>query len=220
MTAGALLLPLPARQPRPWWQQFLLDAFGLLATSTGVTGPGSAATSAQPAQPSPATPPPADLDALMREHAAAAYRVALSILRDRDLAEDVTQEAMLKAWLALPSYRGDAPLRNWVLRITHNAAISAVRARRATPMDPFELPETANPISTERDAHGQLLLEAFRDALGELDDLSRSIVVLREVEQLSYEEIAELLDVALPTVKTRLLRARRHLARVLEGWRP
>ena len=56
--------------------------------------------------------------------------------------------------------------------------------------------------------------------LRELDDLSRSVVVLREVEGLSYEEISQVLDVPLPTVKTRLLRARRVLATALEGWKP
>jgi RNA polymerase sigma-70 factor, ECF subfamily len=215
MTAGIVLLP-EVRQPRSLgWRNLLRTALALLSQSTNPHGGPSPTT----ATATLVTPAPADLDQLMRDHAGAAYRVALSIVRDRDTAEDVVQEAMVKAWLALPGYRGDAPLRNWVLRITHNTAISALRARRSIPVDPFELPETANPISTERDAHGQLLVEAFRDALGELDELSRSIVVLREVEQLSYEEIAELLDVALPTVKTRLLRARRHLARVLEGWR-
>lgn len=214
MAAGILVHPEVWLPRAPDWRRLLAGARLLLSSGTGPgSGPSQATTAVL------TTPPPADLDSLMREHAAAAYRVALSIVRDRDLAEDVTQEAMVKAWLALPGFRGDAPLRNWVLRITHNTAISALRSRRAIPVDPFELPEMPNPISTERDAHGQLMVEAFRDALDELDELSRSIVVLREVEQFSYEEIAELLEVPLPTVKTRLLRARRHLARVLEGWR-
>ena len=63
-------------------------------------------------------------------------------------------------------------------------------------------------------------MAAFEAALDTLDDLSRSVVVLREVEGMSYEEIATVLEVPLPTVKTRLLRARRVLATALEGWRP
>ena len=155
----------------------------------------------------------------MTEHAEAAYRVALSVTRDHDLAQDVTQDAMLKAWQALPTFRGDSPLRNWVLRITHNTAISALRKRREVLQDPFELPEEEAGRSVERQAHGRMALDAFEAALDELDELTRSIVVLREVEALSYDEIAELLDVPLPTVKTRLLRARRQLAAALEGWR-
>ncbi len=159
------------------------------------------------------------LEELMTEHAEAAYRVALSVTRDPDLAQDVTQDAMLKAWQALPTWRGDAPLRNWVLRITHNTAISALRKRREILQDPFEMPEQATSRSVERQAHGRMALDAFEEALGRLDELTRSIVVLREVESLSYDEIAELLDVPLPTVKTRLLRARRQLSASLEGWR-
>ena len=159
------------------------------------------------------------LEELMTEHAEAAYRVALSVTRDPDLAQDVTQDAMLKAWQALPTWRGDAPLRNWVLRITHNTAISTLRKRREIVQDPFEMPEPATQRSVERQAHGRMVLDAFEEALGRLDELTRSIVVLREVESLSYDEIAELLEVPLPTVKTRLLRARRQLSASLEGWR-
>lgn len=159
------------------------------------------------------------LEELMVEHAEAAYRVALSVTRNHELAEDVTQDAMLKAWQALPTFRGDAPLRNWVLRITRNTAISALRKRREVLQDPFEMPEEAAGRTVERQAHGRMALGAFEVALGELDELTRSIVVLREIEAFSYDEIAELLDVPLPTVKTRLLRARRQLAAALEGWR-
>ena len=72
----------------------------------------------------------------------------------------------------------------------------------------------------ERQAHGRLALQAFHEALEELDELTRSIVVLREVESMSYDEISEVLNVPLPTVKTTALRARRQLAASLEGYRP
>ena len=67
---------------------------------------------------------------------------------------------------------------------------------------------------------GRIAVGELRDALGELDELSRAIVVLREVEGLSYDDTAATLGVPIPTVKTRLLRARRQLAASLEGWRP
>lgn len=161
-----------------------------------------------------------DLDTMMREHGDAVYRVAYSVTRDRELAEDVAQEALLKAWTALPTWRGDAPLRNWVLRITHNTAISMLRKRRELVHDPDTLPEQHARSSVESDTQDRLALEAFTAALDELDDLARSIVVLREVESLSYDEIARMLGIPMPTVKTRLLRARRRLAESLEGWEP
>lgn len=198
---------------------WLRAAWELLTFSSGPpTGSGSAGakTSLPGAH---AVAPDVGIEFLMTEHAEAAYRVALSITRDHDLAEDVTQDAMMKAWQALPKFRGDAPLRNWVLRITHNTAISALRGRREVLQDPTELPETAVEASLERQAHGRMALDAFAEALDQLDDLTRSIVVLREVENMSYDEICEVLDVPLPTVKTRLLRARRQLASALEGWR-
>ncbi|MEM9201515.1 MAG: sigma-70 family RNA polymerase sigma factor [Actinomycetota bacterium] len=170
--------------------------------------------------------PAEQLAELTRRHADAVYRVALSVTRDSDLAEDVAQDALLKAWQALPTYRSDAPLKNWLLRITHNTAISALRRRRDVHVDPADLPEgapsahLAPEVSVEDRVEDRASFGAFEEALGQLDDLSRSVVVLREVEGMSYDEIAQVLDVPLPTVKTRLLRARRLLSVALEGWRP
>jgi RNA polymerase sigma-70 factor (ECF subfamily) len=106
------------------------------------------------------------------------------------------------------------------LRITHNTAITTLRRRREEVRDPQFLPEQLARSTTEAEAVDRASIDAFEEALDDLDELSRSIVVLREIEGLSYDEIAEVLDVALPTVKTRLLRARRVLATALEGWRP
>ncbi|MFT7474600.1 MAG: RNA polymerase sigma-70 factor (ECF subfamily) [Verrucomicrobiales bacterium] len=159
------------------------------------------------------------LDELVREHLDAVYRVAYSVVRDSALAEDVAQDAILKAWRALPAFRGDSSMRSWVLRITHNTAISTLRKRREELRDPSMLPEKENRLSTERQVVDRLSASAFEDALNDLDELSRSIVVLREIEGLSYDEIAQMLDVPLPTVKTRLLRSRRVLAAALQEWR-
>lgn len=163
-------------------------------------------------------PTAAQLELLVREHLDAVYRVALSIVRDSALAEDVAQDALLKAWRALPEFRGDSSMRSWLLRITHNTAISTIRKRREELREPELLPERAHGSSTEGQVMGSMSVDAFELALDALDKLSRSIVVLREIEGMSYEEISETLEVPLPTVKTRLLRARRVLANALEGW--
>ncbi len=162
---------------------------------------------------------PDQLHDLVVEYSEAVFRLAASIVRDRALAEDVTQETMVKAWLALPSFRGEGSLRGWIFRIAHNTAISALRSQRALVVDPTEMPEPDLPeASVEEQAETK---EAFSDFLAELhtlDDLSRSIVVLREIEGFSYQEISEILEIPLPTVKTRLLRSRRRLSNALKEW--
>ncbi|MEZ5247479.1 MAG: RNA polymerase sigma factor [Acidimicrobiales bacterium] len=216
-----------ALRPRnPWWENLLAMAGSLDPSTSPPTRP----TPDRSSDPAPSRPdadllamdPAEALAELTRRHADAVYRVALSVSRSHEMAEDVAQDALLKAWQALPSFRGDAPLKNWLLRITHNTAISALRRRRDVHVDPADLPEHPGPphTSVEARVEASISIDAFGTALRELDDLSRSVVVLREVEGLSYEEISQVLDVPLPTVKTRLLRARRVLAASLEGWQP
>ncbi len=164
------------------------------------------------------------LRALVEEHGDSVYRLALSVARDRALAEDIAQEAMVKAWLALPTYRGEGSMRGWLLRITHNTAISVLRSRKAVVMDPVVINDISASFpppkseSVESKVLGNAVVAEFTKSLDLLDELSRSIVVLRELEGLSYDEIAEILDVPLPTVKTRLLRARRRLSTALKEW--
>jgi len=163
---------------------------------------------------------PEELHNLVVEHGDAIYRLALSVVRDQALAEDIAQETLVKAWLALPTFRADASMRSWVLRIAHNTAISTIRRRRAVVMDPDDFPEEATrpDRSVESRVQSDVVMSEFVDALDLLDDLSRSIVVLRELEGMAYDEIAEVLDVPMPTVKTRLLRARRKLGSALREW--
>ena len=163
---------------------------------------------------------PDDLHRLVVDHGDAVYRLALSIVRDNALAEDIAQDTMVKAWLALPTLRSDTSLRSWVLRIAHNTAISTLRSRRAVVIDPHEMPDQVSvpERSVENRVQSGAVVSEFIEALDTLDDLSRSIVVLRELEGLSYDEIADVLDVPLPTVKTRLLRSRRKLGSALREW--
>ena len=157
---------------------------------------------------------------LLELHVDSMYRLARSIVREATLAEDVVQESLIRAWQAAASFRGDASLRSWALRITHNTAISMLRKRREELRDPALLPDTVDVQSgLDRRVQGRLMLDDLWQALDTLDPLSRTITVLREVEGMSYEEISATLEVALPTVKTRLFRARRQLAGTLEHWR-
>ena len=159
-----------------------------------------------------------ELEMLYRNHAPAMYRVAVAVVRNPTLAEDVVQESLVKAWLGLEHFRGDAQLRTWLLRITHNTAVSELRLIRDTPLDPLDLRDREAP-GPDTEVINRALLAAFENALFELDVLSRAIVTLREIEGLSYDEIAEVLGVTLSTVKTRLFRARNELKDRLRGWR-
>ena len=153
------------------------------------------------------------IEDIIRDHSAAMYRVAASVVRDHALAEDVVQESVVKAWQALDTFRGDASIRTWLLRITHNTAISALRKRRDDVTAPSELPERPGQLTVEDAA----LLQADRNeiwvALSQLDPVGRAIIVLREVERMSYEEIADVLELPAATVRTRLFRARQQLVR-------
>ena len=175
--------------------------------------------SSTPADPVVARDDAEELRVLVAEHSEAIYRVARSIVKDAALAEDVTQDTLIKAWQALPTFRGDSSLKSWVLRIAHNTAISTLRRRRDVLHDPTEMPERVTVDTVEQRVQHRAVVSDFEQALDELDELSRSIVVMRELEHMSYDDIAESLGVPLPTVKTRLLRARRTLATALGEWK-
>lgn len=139
------------------------------------------------------------------------YRVSLAIVRDPVLAEDVVQEAVLRAWDNLSTFRGEGSMRGWLLRITHNVAVSELRRRREVPSDPATLP--SRPVEgADYRAVWVSELEAVVAALDTIDELSRSILALRVSEDMAYEEIAQTLGITLGQVKIRLLRARRVLA--------
>ena len=147
------------------------------------------------------------------------YRVAVAIVRDGSTAEDVVQESFIRAWDNLDSFRGDGPIRGWLLRITHNTAVSHLRRTREVPWDPQQMPDqtVAGP---DRKLIDQQDLEAVAVRLDGLDELSRSILALRVSLEMSYQEISETLGVTLGQVKIRLLRARRTLAAETERGGP
>lgn len=242
-SAGIVISRAPALGPALWFPapegfvertlQALRDAAhdvsNQLTLATSVAGIGGskqthsdAGGSAEPAQNDHrAQASEISMEDLVRDHADAVYRVALSVTKDPILAEDVSQDALIKAWQSLPSYRGDAPIRHWILRITHNTAISTLRRRREDVVAPADLPERATTDrSVDVQVQERLAMDRFQTALGDLDGISRSIVVLREVEGLSYIEMSNMLELPLPTIRTRLLRARRQLAEALDGWQP
>ena len=156
---------------------------------------------------------------LINDHSASMYRVARSVVIDAALAEDVVQESLFKVWQKASSFRGESSLRSWALSITHNTAISVLRKRRDELRDPALMSEADAQPSTDRQVAGHMMVDELWDAIATLDPLSRSVVVLREIDGLSYEAIAEALNLPLPTIKTRLFRARKLLSNALSDWR-
>lgn len=164
------------------------------------------------------SPPPSSRDALVLEHADLVYRVILRILRCADDAADVTQDTLVKVWRngeVVPADRR----RAWCARVARNAALDHLRRRACrphVPADPDRIPE---PTSThplpDIDAEGAEFRRHLDNALDELDEPYRSIVVLREVEGLAYQEIADALDLPLGTMKVYLHRAKKRLRQAL-----
>jgi RNA polymerase sigma-70 factor, ECF subfamily len=147
---------------------------------------------------------------LVEQHEQRMYTLAARVLGSREDAADAVQEALVRAWLALPRFRGDARFSTWLYRIVVNAAHDLRPKRRDAPAD--ELPEAADP--RDRFAEQELSGELQR-ALDALDETYRVAVVLYDVLGCSYAEIAEMTGVAEGTVKSRIFRGRSELAQRL-----
>jgi RNA polymerase sigma-70 factor, ECF subfamily len=155
---------------------------------------------------------------LVDRHRSAVVRVAARIVGSED-AEDVSQDAFLRAFHRLGAYRGAAPFRAWLLRITHNAALDHLGRRRPEPVDPSTV--DAAEQSTSRPPAERLELreriERLERKLYGLSPPHRVVLVLRDAEGLSYEEIAHITDTPLGTVKGRLHRARQEFVEMLRA---
>jgi len=154
------------------------------------------------------------------------YRLAKNITRNDEDAEDVLQDAFLKAYTHLDNFKGDSKFYTWIVRIAVNEALMRLRKRktdRTVPLDePVELGEetVAREIAVWEDNPEQRYSkEEWRTILdAAVDDLKpdfRTVFVLRDIEELSTEETAETLGISVPAVKSRLLRARLALRETL-----
>lgn len=160
-----------------------------------------------------------DLEAfgeLIRRHQDFVYGAALRVVRNPVLAQDVAQDAFVRAYKALPDFRGQAAVRSWLYRIATNLALNAVQRRKEYPAE--TLPETPIDSGPEGDTVRGHMAEHLRAAIDELPDDLKHPLVMREYGGLSYLEIAEDLDLPLNTVRTRILRARRSLRGAMEEW--
>jgi RNA polymerase sigma-70 factor (ECF subfamily) len=144
------------------------------------------------------------------------YRAALAMCRDTNLAEDLVQTTMVKALKRFGSFRSGSNIKAWLMRILHNTWIDQLRHRKVVgPTVPVEeqLLESGSDETGEYWSDPQDMMENFSDeqviqALGELPPEQRITLYLSDVEELSQEEVAEITDVAVGTVKSRTSRAR------------
>jgi len=156
---------------------------------------------------------------LIRPYERSVYKMALSLMKDESDAEDVAQEAFLKAFRKLADFRGDAKFSTWLISITLNEARGRLRRKSAVPMESLDQTnEEGGHISPallrdwrevpsealERKEIRAILVEA----IGNLSPLYREVLLLRDVEELSIEETAAALTITAGTVKVRLHRAR------------
>jgi RNA polymerase sigma-70 factor, ECF subfamily len=151
---------------------------------------------------------------LVRRHEAAVFRTALRMLGSRADAEDVAQESFVQAWRSLARFRGESAFSTWIYRIATNRSLNAIAARRPTvDIDAVELaaPQTPAERTEQRDR-----LRATVAAILELEPEARALIVLRELEGLSYAEIATILGIDEKKVKGRLHRARAALVTTVE----
>ena len=165
-------------------------------------------------------------DLLVLRYQHKVVKLVARLLRDPAEAEDVAQEAFVKAYRALGSFRGDSAFYTWLYRIAVNTARNAMAARQRRPLEyETELSEGKQSALESRMRHGDTpeaaaLTEEIRStvnrAVETLPEDLRTAIILREVEGLSYEEIAEAMDCPVGTVRSRIFRAREAIDRSLK----
>ena len=170
---------------------------------------------------------PGAFDAIVRAHQDRVYAFCLRMLSDREDALDVAQEVFLSAYRNLAGFRGEASLSTWLLRIAANRALNRIRQRatrgarevmsiepQADGDSPFQ-PSGREEDRPDRMVESRETRKILEAAIANLDEDSRMLVLLSDVEGLSYEELSEAVGIPLGTVKSRLHRARMALRKML-----
>jgi RNA polymerase sigma-70 factor, ECF subfamily len=171
-------------------------------------------------------------DLLVRKYQHKVVKLVTRYLRNPSDAEDVAQEAFIKAYRALPQFRGDSAFYTWLYRIAINTAKNAIVTRDRSPIN-FDLDlqnveesnsmqmRLADPETPESLLQTEEIRTTVNDAIEALPEDLRTAIVLRELEGLSYEDIAQAMDCPVGTVRSRIFRAReaidRRLSDVFEG---
>ena len=167
-------------------------------------------------------------DLLVLKYQHKVVKLVMRYTRNPQDAEDVAQEAFIKAYRALPQFRGDSAFYTWLYRIAINTAKNALVARNRNPVsyqidaqDGDDGPDLLNRLRDPDTPEGLALTDEIRAtvnaAIDALPDDLRTAIVLRELEGLSYEEIAAAMDCPIGTVRSRIFRAREAIDKKLSG---
>jgi RNA polymerase sigma-70 factor (ECF subfamily) len=168
---------------------------------------------------------------LLRRYQRPVFSLIFRMVRDRELAEDLSQETFVKVLNALDRYRPEYKFSSWVFKIANNAAIDHLRRKELDTLSLEGGPDATTPERLEATAlqlgdqaespldelEARELGSTIEVAIGQLREEYRSCIILRHVEGRPYDEIAEILDLPLGTVKTYIHRARAELRECLDG---
>ena len=154
---------------------------------------------------------------LVETYETSVYRLALRMCGNAHDAEEVAQEAFVAAWKGMPAFRGESKFSSWLYQLTTNAAIDFLRRekrhRATTPIE--DEVDLAAPGTPQQAAEAAEVRQTLQQALDTLTPEHREIFLLRQMRQLSYEEIGRLLGLEAGTVKSRLSRAKKQLREIL-----
>lgn len=162
---------------------------------------------------------------LVRRHQDRAFNLACQMVRNREDALDISQEAFARAYTSLPTFKGEASFSTWLHRIVVNLAIDSLRRKRvagtasyddtrAVPEEPEAEPSTRDdPAAALESKQVRALLAR---GIAQLPPAQQAVLVLREIEGMTYEEISQAVGCSLGTVMSRLFYARRRLQQVLK----
>lgn len=162
-------------------------------------------------------------DMLVLKYQHKIVNLVMRYVRDPELALDITQEAFIKAYRAIPRFRGDSAFYTWMYRIAVNTAKNHLAAQRRRPMDvelDLQDPEQYDLHAKLRETDtpegvtlGNELKETVERAIAALPEDLRTAIILRELEGMSYEEIAQTMECPVGTVRSRIFRARDAIAK-------
>ncbi len=160
---------------------------------------------------------------LVQRHQRYVFNLVFRMLGQYEEANEVTQETFLAAWQGLPGFRGDARFSTWLYRIAYNCALKQLEQRKRDHAVQLAIQAEQSDQSRYTDERVEAEIEAYdrqrmvREHLANLPAKYRMVLVLRHLQEMTYEEMAEILTIPIGTIKTHLFRARNLLKERLEA---
>jgi RNA polymerase sigma-70 factor, ECF subfamily len=160
---------------------------------------------------------------LMQRHQRRVFTMAWRMLQDYEEANEITQEAFFAAWQGLPAFRGEAPFSTWLYRIFYHCCLRQLERhkRERTLQAVVQAKQILKSVNEEKLAEDGIELREWqavvREQLEQLPSRYRLVLILRHFQEMTYEEMAEVLTIPVGTIKTHLFRARHLLKEALEG---